>query len=153
MSDPPYWRRRPEPTPLERLGAERRLLLTAGPHSVVVRPVLTGGRLLLLADRHPEVESHLDAGRPTTLTPCDSRGEPRPDRPFDVADPVRTSRPAEPVAVRVRPSPGDATTAVVLDATRHRLAGGMRSAVRTVRGLVGSPAAPPLVLEAWLDGS
>jgi hypothetical protein len=153
VSDPPYWRPRSEPPTLERLGGERRLLLTAGDRTAVVRPVLADGRLLLLAPPDPELSARLSEDPAVTLTPCDSRGGPRPVRPFDAADPVGSSRPAEPVAAVARPSPQDARTALVRYATRHRLAAGATSGVATVRGLLGSPAPPPLVLEARLAGS
>lgn len=153
MTDPPYWRPRPDPQPLERLGGERRLLLTAGPCTAVVRPVLADGRLLLIAAPDPRLAARLTEDDGVTLTPCDSRGDPRPPRPFDVVDPVGTSRPAEPVAARARPSPADERTALVRYATRHRLAAGVSSGFGTVRGLLGSPPPAPLVLEAVLAGS
>ena len=114
----------------------------------MVRPVLADGRLLLVAPADAELKTRLTEDHTVTLTPCDSRGEPRPARPFDVVDPVGTSLPAEPVPARAWPSPADERTALVQYATRHRLAAGASQGLATVRGLLGARAAAPLVLEA-----
>ena len=91
-------------------------------------------------------------GRHYRLTESPALPKPaqRPGPPIIVGGGGARRTPA--LAARVRPSPADRTTAVVLDATRHRLAGGMRSAVTTVRDLLGSPPPAPLVLEAELAG-
>lgn len=150
MGDPPYWRPRPARSELDRLGAERWLLVRAGSLTAVARPVLADGRLLLVTAPDPELTRRLSVDATVTLTPCDSRGGPRPARPFDVVDPVGSSRRAEPVGATARPSPRDERTALVGYATRHRLAAGASSALATVRGLLGHPPPPPLVLEARL---
>lgn len=141
--DPPYWRRRADPDDATRLGGERRLLLTAGDRTAIGRPVrLPGGRLLLVTPADPDLVERLAEDHAVTLTPCDSRGGPRPARPFDVVDPVATSRRAEPVPAIAAPSPGDARAALIEVARRDR--GGQ--AVQTLRRLLGRPAPPPLVL-------
>lgn len=151
--DPPYWRRRPAPSELDRLAAERWLLLTAGPVPVtaIARPVLDGDRLLLVTPADADLLAQLAADPAVGLAPCDNRGRPRAAGPFDAADPVASTRPAEPVPATARPSPRDERSARVLLAVRHRLAGGAASAVDTLRRLLGRPAAPPLVLEVRLS--
>lgn len=145
--DPPYWRRRTDPDDATRLAAERRLLLTAGDLTAVGRPVrLPDGRLLLVTAADPELDARLAEDHTVTLTPCDSRGGPRPARPFDVVDPVASSRRAEPVPATARPSPADERAALIHGARRNR--GG--PAVETLRRLLGRPAPPPLVLELEL---
>lgn len=154
-ADPPYWRRRTAPSELERLGAERWLLLTtAGPAgdtlTAIGRPVPADGRLLLVSGRDAALAERLTGDHRVTLVPCDSRGGPRPAGPFDAVDPVGTSLRAEPVAATARPSPGDERTALIRFATRHRLAAGASGATDTLRRLLGRPAPPPLVLEIRL---
>ena len=153
--DPPYWRRRPAPSDLVRLGDERYVsLTTSGPDgttlTTTVRPVRDGHRLLLSMAADPELLDRLRDGAQVTLTPCDNRGRPRAARALDAADPVASTRRADPVPGTARLSPGDERRARVLLAGRYRLAAGFGSAVETVRRLLGHAPPPVVVVEVRL---
>jgi len=142
-SDPPYWRDRPPPTDLERLGAERYLSLTTVqrdgvPVSTPVRVVRDGDRLLVRTGADTgEVERIRQAGR-VTVTPCDFRGQPKRGRPLDLADPVANAALATPIEVTARLLPdADEPRLRILLAEKYRLSFRVTSAVETVLRLVG----------------
>lgn len=141
--DPPYWRDRPPPSDLERLGDERYVSLTTfepdgTPVATPVRIVRDGDRLLVVwssADLGT-VERLRHTSR-VTVTPSDGRGRPKRAWPLDAADPAASARVVTPVegTARVLPDADEPRVRMLL-AGKYRLGYRFTSAAETVLRLL-----------------
>lgn len=151
-ADPPYWRERPAPSDLDRLGAERHLSLTTfrrdgTPVATPVWVVRDGDHLLVLTGAGTGTARRLAHTGRVTLTPCDFRGRPR-RAPFDAVDPVAGTRVASPVEATAVVRAGRDDRVRILLAAKYGLVFRANTGAQTVlRLLRRRPPAPTVVVE------